>query len=171
GFGAEKVGDFDTRVHRARIYEHAALTLAVAPNGDLYTAVSSPQFGVQRLTVAERANAAAQQRAPVFVRWLAPFEVSDSTLTIDGRGRVWMAVGEAPQLAVLDPATGDVQRFTYAAPSIAGHPLPHPPVGLPTTVPNPGAVWVAPIVAMATDQQGHLWYVRAGSDVIEEVAA
>lgn len=40
-----------------------------------------------------------------------------------------------------------------------------------TAMPTPGAVWLSHIVAMITDNQGHLWYIRGGSDQIEEVVA
>src|SRR5258708_2427781 len=70
-------------------------------------------------------------------------------------GGGWGAVG-----AVLDRATGSVKRYTHTVPSVAGHPLPHQPPGLPPVILVRGAVWVSRIATMASDQQGHLWYTR-----------
>lgn len=101
-----------------------------------------------RLTAAERTTALSQHRAPIFARWTLPFDVDDVALASDVRGRVWVAVGGAPQIALLDPATGRVQTYQYAAPSVAGHPLPFNPGGAPRDTPPAGAV--------TTDSQGRL---------------
>ena len=75
-----------------------------------------------------------------------------------------------PDIAVFDPATGRVQQFQYAAPSMAAHPA-YEPAGFTRQSSDPQAVWLTHMAAMTTDGAGHLWYIRAGSDTIEEVAA
>lgn len=110
------------------------------------------------------------RRSPVFQQQVVNFEISDTTLATDVHGRIWLAVGGQPKIAVLDPTTGQVRMFTYAAPSMAAHP-PHTHLGVQTGSSAPDAVWLVPIVAMATDDQGHLWYIREGYPTIEEVSA
>ena len=74
-------------------------------------------------------------------------------------------------MAVLDPTSGQVRYYQYEALGVAAHPIDVLPSGIERVTPAPGAVWLRHIVAMVADGQGHLWYVRAGSDTIEEVAA
>jgi hypothetical protein len=92
-------------------------------------------------------------------------------MVADGKGRVWVSVAGEPDIALLNPASGALQEFTYTAPPVATNSSAHHPFGAPTTPLNPNAVWLQHIVAMTTDGSGHLWYVRAGSGTIEEVAA
>jgi len=138
---------------------------------DLYTALVESGPGLAQLSAAERAAAAAQGRTPVFKQRVVPFDIDDGALAADTHGRVWVAVLGRPAIAVFDTATGQVKEYQYAAPSIAGHPPDHGYFGKPVLHPAPGAVWLRHIVAMTTDGQGHLWYVRGGYDSIEEVAA
>lgn len=103
-----------------------------------------------------------------------PYECQDGTaLAVDGRGRVWVAFAGKPDIAALDPSSGQAHAFQYAAPSIAAHPPLRRPGSPPSTLPTfaPNAVWLTHMAVMATDGQGHLYYIRAGSDAIEEVAA
>lgn len=79
-----------------------------------------------------------------------------------------MSVAGAPRMAVLDVQTSQIAQFQYAAASQVDHPLAAPFF---TGIPTPGAVWLSHIAAMVTDNQGHLWYIRAGWSQIEEVAA
>jgi len=170
GYGAEKLGEFDPQTGVAQMSAHGALALTLTPHGDLYTALGGRGFGLARLTASERANAHAQQRAPVFAQRVVPFDVDDAALTADLHGRVWLAMAGQPRIAALDPASGQIQQYQYAAPSVAANP-PHHHLGDPVVTPAPGAVWVSHIVAMTADGDGHLWYVRAGYNRIEEVAA
>ena len=83
-----------------------------------------------------------------------------------------ISVGKSPLCSYfgairIAPATGQTQHYQYAAPSAAAFPSRS---GAPVST-TPGAVVLTHIVAMATDHEGHLWYVRAGSDHLEEVIA
>ncbi|HEY7781028.1 MAG TPA: hypothetical protein VIC85_12515 [Ktedonobacterales bacterium] len=171
GYGAEKVGEFDPRSGSTVVTEHGALSLAVTARGDVYTGLSLRAFGLGRLSASERANAHAQSRAPKFQEQLVPFDIDDRAVAVDGNGRVWVAVGGRPEIAVLSPASGRIQVFQYAAPAITSWPAWDAQPGIPRTTPKPGAVWLSHIVAMVTDKEGHLWYVREGSSNIEEVVA
>jgi hypothetical protein len=53
---------------------------------------------------------------------------------------------------------------------MAAHPA-YGPAGFTRQSSDPQAVWLTHMAAMTTDGAGHLWYIRAGSDTIEEVAA
>lgn len=170
GYAAEKVGEYAPETGATRVYAQPALALAVTPQGDLYTALSGVNFGLARASAVERANAAAERRSPVFQQQVVDVQIADTTLATDRYGRVWMAVAGQPQIAVFDPATGKARTFTYAAPSIAAHPA-HTHLGAPSRSAAPDAVWIVPIVAMATDGEGHLWYIRASYQTIEEVSA
>jgi streptogramin lyase len=170
GYAAEKIGEYAPETGATKVYAQPTLALAVTPQGDLYTALSGVNFGLARASATERANAAAAQRSPVFQRQMAGVQIADTALATDLYGRVWMAIARQPQIAVLDPASGSVRTFTYAAPSIAANP-PHTHLGVPTRPAAPDAVWIVPIVAMATDSVGHLWYIRAGYQSIEEISA
>lgn len=171
GYMAEKVGEFEPRTGKTRINAQGALALAVTAGGDLYTALGGQGFGLARASAAERASAVAQQRAPVFSQRVIPADVDDEAIAADAHGRVWVAAAGQPQILVFDPAANQVAHYQYAAPSVAAHPPPHH-VGEPEgTTPVAGAVWTPHIVAMATDGQAHLWYIRAGSDRIEEITA
>lgn len=171
GYGGEKVGVFDPRTGATTLYAHPAMSLTVTPNGDMYTALAGHSFGADRLTAGEQSAASNQGRAAVFQSRVVPFDVDDAAIASDSNGRIWMAVGGQPQVAVLDPRSGSVNTFQYAAPSVAMHPASNIPPGVSATTMNPNAVWLVHIVAMVTDKRGHLWYIRAGSGNIEEVSA
>lgn len=176
GRAAETIGEFDPQSRSTTVYAQGAEAIAVTPQGDLYTALEAGGPGLSRITAAEHSTAAAEHRAPVFQQRAVPFDVDDVAIAADSYGRVWVAVGGQPRIAVLDPTTGYVQQYQYAAPSVAAHPVTNQRFSAATGHSSgmqlqPGAVWLRHIVAMVTDSQGHLWYVRAGSDLIEEVAA
>lgn len=173
GYGAETVGVFDPHTDSTQVYTDGAQALAFSPQGDLYTVQSGIGLGLARVTAAEQQAASQAHRAPTIQHWVASLNVDDRAVAVDRTGRIWMAVAGQPMIAVLTPATGELREYTYAAPSIAAHPVTEPDLqssSAPSSSPAQ-AVWVTPIVAMATDSQGHLWYIRGGSDVIEEVAA
>lgn len=178
GYIYERVGEYDPVSGQAQVYAQPARALAVTGQGDLYTVMDGPSnsqnsgqaAGLARLSAGARASALAPGQAPAFTRGGVPFAVDGAALATDRRGRVWMAIAGQPKIAVFDPATGLTQQFQYAAPSVVAYPV-HGPLG---TAPRPAdanAVQVVRMAAMVTDSEGHLWYVRAGSDVIEEVAA
>lgn len=170
-YGLETVGEYDPQTGVVQVFAQPARALAITPGGDLYVALQGKGFGVRSLAAGERASAQAHSRTPVFQRLTPPFDVADDALATDAKGRVWMAVGGMPQIAVLDPASGTLRTFQYAAPSIAGHQLPSMPITAHPETAAPGAVWLVPIVAMVTDGQGHLWYMRAGYHSLEEITA
>jgi streptogramin lyase len=162
----EKVGEYDPHTGQARIYEQSAKAVAVTAQGDIYSAVDGHGASVSRLNASARVSS----RASFFAHGIVPFDVDGAALAVDVHGRVWMAVAGKPEIAVLDPATGLIQQFQYAAPSVAAHPA-HGPLGAAPRPAGPNDVWIVHMAAMVTDGVGHLWYIRAGSDVIEEVAA
>lgn len=170
GHSFERIGEYDPRTGAASIYAQPARALAVTSQGDLYTTIDGHGYGLARLSATERASAQTQHRDAVFTRRVVPFDTDGSALAVDVHGRVWMAVGGKPDMAALDPSTGQSQLFQYAAPSIVANPV-HTLMGLPVSTPAPSAVWLTHIAAMVTDSQGYLWYIRAGYDQIEEVAA
>ena len=156
GYSSEKTGDFDPRTGTTHVFNHAAFSIAVTAQGDLITSLTGSSFGIQRVTAAERASAEAQARSPVFQHVTLPFQVDDKALAVDVHGRIWASIAGQPRIAVLDAATGVVlNEHQYSAPSVPGGPT--------------GAYVLKHIVAMASDSQGHLWYVRIGENVIYEV--
>jgi streptogramin lyase len=170
GYVFDRVGEYDPSSGATWVYLEPANALAVGPSGDLYTVRDGPTGGLARLSASDRANARALQRQPAFVHRLTPFPTDSAALAVDPRGRVWMAVAGQPEIAVLDPSTGQAHQFQYAAPSVAAHPH-HSLPGVPDPAYAPTAVWLSHMAVMTCDGQGHLWYIRAGNDTIEEVAA
>ena len=168
---AEKIGEFDPSSGIAQMRAQGSSALAINKQGDLYaTSLSGTQgSGLLRLRAAERANARAQQRTAVFDRGVLTFGIDDTALAIDTHGRIWTSMAGKPRLAVFDPATGQTRQFQYAAPSKAAHPA--RPMTERQASPAPDAVWLSHIVAMTTDADGHLWYIRSGSNRVEEVSA
>jgi sugar lactone lactonase YvrE len=176
GYINEMVGEYDPQSGQTRVYPQAADAIAITKQGDLYVAAMDGQSGqgasLVRLSASARANAASTttRQTSLFARGIVPFAVDGTALTTDHYGRVWTAVAGKPDIAVFDPATGRVQQFQYAAPSMAAHPA-YGPAGFTRQSSDPQAVWLTHTAAMTTDGAGHLWYIRAGSDTIEEVAA
>lgn len=168
GYGEETIGDYDPQSHSTVISAQEGRTLVAAPNGDTYVAVGHGE-GLAKLAAGARASAEQAHVAPAFQQHVLPFDVDASAVAIDGQGRIWVAVAGQPDLARFDPANGTISEYQYAAPSIAAHPAENAPLGVVSTTPPPGAVWITPIAAMVCDSQGDLWYVRAGSSQIEEV--
>lgn len=177
GHGEQTVGDFDPASHAALVTVQTGRALVVTSAGDVYVGVGQGQ-GLARLSTATQATAWQQGRSAVFAQHLLPFDVGDSALAADAQGHIWVAVAGQPDVAVYNPASGALHQYQYAALSVTAHPAIDGPVGVqpvpPTTsttstAPAPGAVWLTPIVAMVCDGQGDLWYIRAGSDVLEEV--
>lgn len=171
GHLAERVGEYVPQAGITHVFSQPALAVAVNPRGDLFTAFEGRGSSVARLMATERADANAMQRAPVFQHNVLPFDVDGSAMAADCVGHLWVSIAGLPQVAMVDTTTGQVQRFQYAALSIAANPPSHTMVGAPPFTPDAGAVWLDHIVAMATDGQKHLWYVRAGHSTIEQVAA
>jgi hypothetical protein len=170
GYVFDHVGEYDPSSGTTWVYPEPANALAVASNGDLYTVREGPTGGLARLSASDRASGRALQQRPAFVQHLTSFPTDGEALAVDLHGRVWMAVAGQPDLAVLDPSTGQVRQFQYAAPSMAAHPHNSLP-GAPNPTYAPNAVWLSHMAVMTTDGQGHVWYIRAGNDAIEEVAA
>lgn len=177
GYIAEKVGEYNPQSGQTQVYTQAADAIAITGQGDIYVTAMGGQSAqgrqgasLARLNANTRTNAATTRQTPLFARGIVPFSVDGTALATDRDGRVWMAVAGKPDIAMLDPATGQIQQFQYAAPSMAAHPAvgPH---GVSRQAPYPQAVWVTHMAAMTTDGAGYLWYIRAGSDTIEEVAA
>ena len=174
----EKTGELNPKTGAIRIYHHGAQSLAVTPQGDLYTVLGGHSFGLARTTSAERISSLAQGRETSFTGGLVPFDVEDSSVASDLHGRIWVAVAGQPDLAALDTATGQVREYQYAtavadASHVNGSPR-NTGAGGQNSQATPGTstmYLIAPIAAMATDALGHLWYVRIGSDHIEEVSA
>lgn len=174
GHAAETLGEFVPQSHSTIMYPQGAQALTVAPNGDLYTAGPTAGGGqgsrLARMSATARASALLHHAVPSFEQAAVPLLIADRSLTTDTHGRVWMAVGGEPKIAVFDPSSGLVQQFSYPVQSPTKY-LSHPDVpGVPLTPPT-GAIWITPIAAMVTDDQGHLWFIRDLSDQIEEVAA
>ena len=169
GHGADTIGEFDPTTQSTVIYQQGAQALTVTPNGTLYTASTGHGFGLSELSSSEQAIAASQHRPPQFQQRIAPLDVDDSAIASDIHGRIWVAVAGRPDIAVFTPSSGETRLYQYAAPSVAAFPSDgHMPGAMASTM-EPGAVWIVAIVAMTTDSQGHLWYIRAGSDTLEEV--
>lgn len=79
-----------------------------------------------------------------------------------GDGQLLVAGRDAAELfEAIDATFGPIALSVSSFPSRAGH----------LTSATPGALVLSRIVAMATDNDGRLWYVRAGSDQIEMVQA
>jgi hypothetical protein len=172
GYGAETIGEFNPNSGQVRVYAQPAEAMAVTPSGDIFTALGGAGFGLARLSAAEHASAIAQNRAPVFLQHILPFDIGDTSMTSDVHGRIWVPVANKPQIALFDPATGQAQIYQYAAPVIPSGPSLNAPYGYQSSSASAStAVAVVPIVSMTTDSQGHLWYVRAGYNAVEEVGA
>lgn len=177
GYILERVGEYDPQKGATAVYAHGAQSLALTAQGDLYTVLSGHAFGLTRLSAGDRANAAAQRRTPVFVANIAPFDVEDTALAVDDKGRIWVAVAGQPDVALLDPATGQVRQFQYAAmrARVVHASAPPPLAGRQQSTSSQGQatgaapLLIAPMAAMAADASGNLWYVRVGNDQIEEV--
>lgn len=169
GYLAESVGEFNPVNSRARIYVQGAESLAVSSTGDLFTALMGGGPGLARLSAVERTSAATQGRSANFNQRIVRHDIDDKAIAVDGRGRIWVALAGQPQIGVYDTATGSLQVFQYAAPSILAHPA--DTHGQQRVQAAPGAVWLRHIVEMVTDGQGHLWYVRAGYSSLEEISA
>lgn len=175
GWAAEKVGEFDTSTHEMRVYNHDAQAISVDRRGDVYTAfyggVGWPENGVSRLSAAERANALTAGRVASWTLMKSTFPVDDSALVTDSSDRLWMGSAASPTIAALTPSSGQIVAFTYSAASIVNGVASGGPYGTAPRAPSQAAVYLSHIVAMATDVRGHLYYIRAGSDRIETVAA
>jgi streptogramin lyase len=168
GYAYEKVGDFHPATATTTTLPQGATALAVCPQGDLYTVLGNQAGDLKHLSAPARAQAAASGQAPRFEANSIPFGIADTALACDPSGRLWMAVAGQPRMAVQD-GTGHITQFQYAAAGQAAHPI-HSRFMADAT-PAPDAVWLSPIVAMVTDAQGHLYYIRTGWSQIEEVAA
>lgn len=172
GFSLERIGEFDPATRSTAVYAHGAQSLAVAPNGDLYTVLSGAGFGVSRLRSAERAQARAQHRAPTFER-VVQNAIDDTSIAVDAHGQVWLSLARQPTLAVLNPQSNQMRTYHYAAAGVAQRGQTHQILpGTSSTygaASAPGALALSHIAVMVTDDQDDLWYVRAGSSVIEEV--
>ena len=122
-----------------------------------------------RLQAGIRASAETSQIAPAIQQHVLPFDIDSTSVAPDSHGRVWVAIAGQPDLARFDPASGEIQEYQYAAASVAANPIQDLPLGIERMTPAPGAVWITRIVAMVCDGRGDLWYIRAGSDEVEEV--
>lgn len=176
GHAAETVGEYVPQSKSTIVYPQGAQALTIAPNGDLYTAEQTAGggsgSGLARMPAANRASALLQHLVPPFeqVNMDVPLAVADRSLAADLRGRVWMAIGGEPQIAVFEPGTGKLQVYSYPVQGSTYYvSLPYVPGA--SLSPPADAIPITPIAAMVTDDQGHLWFIRDLSDQIEEVAA
>lgn len=168
GYANENMGDFDPISRTTVVAAEAGRVLAVAPSGDLYVPVGHGN-SLARLSASAQTTARTLGQAPVFQQRVLPFDTDNTAIATDDQGRVWVAVAGQPDLAVYDPAAGTLREYQYAASGVAAHPIEDLPLGVERTTPVPGAVWITHIVAMVCDARGDLWYIRAGSDELEEV--
>lgn len=170
GHAAEMTGEYVPQSHSTVVYLQGAQALTTTPNGDLYTVGGDQGSGLARMPAATRSAALLQHGVPSFEHATVPLTIADRSLAADGRGRVWMAIANEPQIAVFDPGSGKLQVFRYPVQSPTQY-TSHPDMpGVPSS-PPPGAIRITPIAAMMTDDQGHLWFIRDLSDQVEEVAA
>jgi streptogramin lyase len=150
------------------VYAQPSQALALTRKGDLYLSLENSGLGV--MSASERSSAKAAHRAAAMSR--IPVEIDGAALTADSTGRVWFALQGRPNVAFLDPTSNRIQTFTYAAPAIqAQSAVSSQQRGATQLTAQPPAVWLRHIVAMATDSNGHLWYIRDGLGQIEEVSA
>lgn len=171
GYSEETVGEYYPSTRQTHVFQQSAASLAVTPQGDVYTAISGGDVSdIGRLTAGQIASVDQPQAKVTFQQNVFPLLVDGTSLAADNQGRIWVSVGGKPQIAAVDTASGTVQVFQYSAPSIAANPPTNRLAGQPTSVPA-GAVYLRHIVAMVTDNQGHLWYIFDGTDTIQEVAA
>ena len=128
------------------------------------------ESSLARMPAITRAAALQQQAVPPFEQATVSLPIADRSLAADVHGRIWMAVGGEPKIAVFDPETGKLQQYSYPVPSTIQYMSVPYGIGAPSASPA-DAIPITPIAAMVTDNQGHLWLIRDLSDQIKEVAA